>query len=208
MLLPAPSGVDRWVRYIGLMITQTHRFKCIVAALFLGVGFSLPLPVSAQDEQTPLDQLYQELLGADEDSYARIERQIIAQWEKSGSPAMDLLLRRGQEALQEGNPDVAVQHFSAVVDHAPEFSEGYFGRATSYYAMGLIGPALSDIETTLRLNPRHFEAMRGLANIMRELERVDDALELYALILELNPQSPEARQAVDTLQVELEGRAL
>lgn len=196
------------MRYIGNMNTQTHRFKCTVAALFLGVGFSLPLPVLAQDQQTPLDKLYQELLEADVDSYARIERQIVAQWEKSGSPAMDLLLRRGQDALEEGNPEVAVQHFTAVVDHSPDFSEGYFGRATSYYALGMVGPAMADIQTTLRLNPRHFEAMRGLASIMQELERVDDALELYELILSMNPQSQEANDAVDALQIELQGRAL
>ncbi len=187
-----------------VMVTQTHRFKYIVAALFLGVGFSLP--VSAQ--QVDLDGLYQDLLDADETSYTRIEQQIIAQWEKSGSPAMDLLLRRGQEALEDGAPDVAVEHFTALVDHAPEFSEGYFGRATSYYLLGLMGPALEDIQTTLRLNPRHFEAMSGLATIMQELERMEDARELYALILTINPQSTEAQEALEYLDVQLEGQAL
>ena len=192
------------MRYITVMVTQTHRFKYTVAALLLGVGFSLPL--SAQ--QADLDTLYQNLLEADETSYSRIEQQIIAQWEKSGSPAMDLLLRRGQDALDDGAPDVAVEHFSALVDHAPEFSEGYFGRATSYYLLGLIGPALSDIQTTLRLNPRHFEAMRGLAAMMQELERPADALELYELILAINPQSQEARDSVKILKQQLEGQAL
>ncbi len=186
------------------MVTHTHRFKYIVAALFLGVGFSLPL--SAQEGA--LDELYQELLNADDTSYARIEQQIIAQWEKSGSPAMDLLLRRGQDALNEGAPDVAVEHFSALVDHAPDFSEGYFGRATSYFLLGMMGPALEDIQTTLRLNPRHFEAMRGLAAIMQELERPADALELYELILAINPKSEEARQSVEALKLQLEGQTL
>lgn len=182
----------------------THRFKCTVAALFLGVGFSLP----AFAQETTLDELYQELLEADEATYARVEQRIIAQWEKSGSPAMDLLLRRGQEALDEGTPEVAVEHFSALVDHAPQFSEGYFGRATSYYLLGLMGPALEDIQTTLRLNPRHFEAMRGLATIMQELERPADALELYQLILAMNPQSEETRMSIDFLKMQLEGQAL
>jgi tetratricopeptide (TPR) repeat protein len=186
------------------MVTQTHRFKYTVAALLLGVGFSLPLSAQPAD----LDALYQELLEADETSYPRIEQQIIAQWEKSGSPAMDLLLRRGQDALSDGAPDVAVEHFSALVDHAPGFSEGYFGRATSYYLLGLMGPALEDIQTTLRLNPRHFEAMRGLAAMMQELERPEDALELYELILAINPQSQEARETIKILKLQLEGQAL
>ncbi len=186
------------------MVTQTHRFKCIVTALVLGVGFSLP----ASAQQSTLDTLYQELLQADETTYLRIEEQIIAQWEKSGSPAMDLLLRRGQDALDDGAPDVAVEHFSALVDHAPDFAEGYYGRATSFYMLGMIGPALDDIRQTLRLNPRHFEAMRGLATMMQELERPEDALELYELVLAINPQSAETRAAIDALTIELEGQAL
>ena len=183
---------------------QTHRFKCTVTALCLAVGFSLP--VYAQE--TTLDELYQELAEADEGTYARIEGQIFAQWEKSGSAAMDLLLRRGKEALEEGAPEAAVEHFTALVDHAPEFAEGYYGRASSYYLMGLTGPALDDIRQTLSLNPRHFEAMRGLAVIMEELERPEDALELYEMILTMNPQSVEVLGAVDRLKLQLEGQAL
>lgn len=189
---------------LGLMVTLTHRFKCIVTALFLAVGFSLP----AGAQETTLDELYQQLLEADEATYPRIERQIMAQWERSGSPAMDLLLRRGKDALDDGQPDVAVEHFSALVDHAPGFAEGYYGRASSYYLLGLTGPALDDIRQTLRLNPRHFEAMRGLANIMQELGREADALELYELIVTINPQSAEAQLAIEFLNLQLEGRAL
>jgi tetratricopeptide (TPR) repeat protein len=186
------------------MVTQTHRFKCIVTALLLTVGFSLPIAA----QETVLDGLYQQLLEADEQEYARIETQIMAQWEKSGSSAMDLLLRRGKDALEGGQPDVAVEHFSALVDHAPEFAEGYYGRASSYYLLGLMGPALDDIRTALSLNPRHFEAMRGLANIMQELDRREDAMELYELILTINPQSVEAQEAVKFLKLQLEGQAL
>lgn len=186
------------------MVMRTHPFKCIVAALFLAVGFSLP----GHAQESRLDELYQQLLDADEQDSARIERQIREEWEKSGSPAMDLLLRRGKEALEDGQPDVAAEHFTALVDHAPEFAEGYYGRASSYYLLGLIGPALDDIQQALRLNPRHFEAMRGLANIMQELDRTEDARELYELILTINPNSVEAQHALDFLDIELEGQTL
>lgn len=183
---------------------QTHRFKHIVAALLIAVGFSLP--VAAQ--QATLDELYQELHDADETTYARIEDRIIAQWEKSGSPAMDLLLRRGQDALEAGNPEIAAEHFSALVDHAPDFAAGYFGRASAYYLLGLIGPALEDLRSVLLLNPRDFEAMRGLATIMQEQERPEDALALYLMILEINPQSAEVKAQIAGLKLQLEGQAL
>ena len=189
---------------LDVMGTQTHRFKCIVTALFLTVGYSIP----AAAQETTLDRLYQELAEADASSYTRIEQQIVTEWGKSGSAAMDLLMRRGRDALDEGAPDAALEHFTALVDHAPDFAEGYFGRASSYYLLGLTGPALDDIRQALALNPRHFEAMRGLAVIMEELKRPADALELYDLILEINPQSADARDARARLELQLEGQSL
>ena len=192
------------MRYITVMGTQTYRFKCIVTALFITVGFSLPVVA----QETTLDRLYQELAEADAATYMRVEQQIFDEWSKSGSAAMDLLWRRGKDALDENAPDAAVEHFTALIDHAPGFAEGYYGRASAYFTLGLTGPALDDIRQTLALNPRHFEAMRGLAVIMEEFERPDDALELYQLVLEMNPQSAETRDAVARIELQLEGQAL
>ena len=189
---------------LGVMGMLTHRFKCIVTALFVVVGFSLP----GYAQESALDELYQDLKDADEATYSRIERQIVTEWERSGSAAMDLLLRRGKDALDDGDPEAAVEHFTALVDHAPEFSEGYYGRASSYYLLGKTGPALDDIQRVLAMNPRHFEALRGLALIMEELNRKDDALELYRMILDINPQSAEVQGYAARLELELEGQSL
>lgn len=186
------------------MYIVRQQFKHIVTALCLWLGFA----GAVLAQEPALDDLYQQLRDADQATYARVERQIIAEWEKSGSPALDLLLRRGKDALDDGQPEVAVEHFTAAVDHAPDFAEAYYGRASSYYLLGLTGPALDDIREVLALNPRHFEAMRGLAIIMEELERPQDALELYQMILTLNPMSAEALDSVDRLQLQLEGQAL
>ncbi|SFS04440.1 tetratricopeptide repeat protein [Yoonia litorea] len=180
------------------------RFKCVVAALFLSSGISLP----ALAQETDLDELHQQLSEADAVEAERLAGQIISTWERSGSPAMDLLLRRGKEALEQGQPDIAVEHFSALVDHAPYFTEGYFGRASSYYLLGMTGPALEDIQTVLRLNPLHFEAMTGLAIVLEELGRSQDALELYRMILDIHPHSAPALEATSRLELELEGQAL
>ena len=50
--------------------------------------------------------------------------------------------------------------------------------------------------------------MRGLAIIMEELQRPDDALELYEMILSINPNSEEVLGEVDRLNLQLEGQAL
>lgn len=190
------------LRYIDVMGTQGHRINFIVTAIALIVWFSTPLSAAT------LDELYEQLSGADADTQPRIEGQIVAKWEQSGSAAMDLLLRRGKEALEGGAPEVAIDHFSALVDHAPDFAEGYHGRATSYYLLGMVGPALDDLRQTLVLNPRHFGAMRGVGAILEGLERPEQALEAYRAFLDLNPASADVLEAVERLELQLEGQAL
>ncbi len=184
------------------MGTLGHSFNFIVTAFSLVVWFSTPLAAST------LDELFEQLANADAQTQSRIEGQIITQWERSGSAAMDLLLRRGKEALDEGAPDIAIEHFSALVDHAPDFAEAYNGRATSYYLVGLIGPALNDLQQVLALEPRHFGAMRGLAVILEGLDRPTQALEAYRAVLDLNPASTDALEAVERLELQLEGQVL
>ena len=187
------------------MAKQTTTFNSVVTAFFAALVL-LAAPATAQTET--LDRLFEELEGAEPMVARRIESQIQTEWDKSGSAAMDLLLRRGKDALDNGEPEQAVEHFTAAIDHAPDFAEGYHGRATAYYLTGRIGPALDDLRMTLRLNPRHFSALRGLAIILEELDRPNDALDVYRMVIEINPHAPGVTEAVDRLEIELQGQTL
>ena len=78
-----------------------------------------------------LDDLFNKLKAADAQAAERIEQEIWIEWSKSGSAAMDLLLERGRRAMSDGQLDLAVEHFTALVDHAPDFAEGWNARATA-----------------------------------------------------------------------------
>ncbi len=121
---------------------------------------------------------------------------------------MDLLLSRGREALEAGDTVLAIRHFSALIDHAPDFAEGYNGRATAYFQAGRYGLSLEDIRQTLTLNPRHFSAMSGLALILEELGRPDDALEAWREVERLNPNRDGLKDAITRLEREVEGETL
>jgi len=186
------------------MTTLTHLLKRIVTAFF--VTFTLTTPSFAQE--TVLDGLFQELKEADETNHMRIADRVTARFEQSGSAAMDLLLRRGGEALEVGDDRTAIEHLTALVDHAPEFAEAYNLRATAYFRTGLIGPALDDLRQVLILNPRHFRAMFGVGVVMEELGRQSDAIAAYQAVLELYPLEPEATDALARLALEIEGQAI
>lgn len=180
----------------------THTFKYTVTALAVIVCYSLPVTAATMDE------LFQELGDASAETHDSIEGQIIAEWKKSGSPSLDLLLHRGQEAMLADDPETALEHFSALVDHDPNFAEAYNARAAAYYGVGLLGPALDDLRMTLVLNPRHFGAMQGVAAILEGMERPAEALEVYQTILKINPLAGGVAEAVERLQLDLEGQAL
>lgn len=155
-----------------------------------------------------LDELFDRLKAADAPQAGRIEQEIWIEWSKSGSAAMDLLLERGRRTMGEGQIDVAVEHFTALVDHAPEFAEGWNARATAYYQMGQIGPSMADIARTLSLNPRHFGALSGLAMILEELDRPAQALEVRQAVQAIHPHAAGVSEAIDRLKARLEGRSL
>lgn len=182
----------------------TPRIKRTVTAFAL--TFALSAPLAAQE--TDLDALFQELIEADETTHERVAERILRRFEQSGSPAMDLLLRRGSEAAEEGDHNIAIEHFSALVDHAPDFAEGYHSRASAYFSAGLMGPAIDDLRQTLVLNPRHFEAMFGIGIILEELGRPDDAQRAYEAIQEIYPLDPEAAEALERLETQTTGQRI
>lgn len=170
--------------------------KCIVTAIALTVMFSLP---SGAQEVT-VDELFDELQLATGEQSDRITDQIETLWSQSGSASMDLLLTRGRDMLQEGDIEAAIEHLTALVDHAPDFAEGYYTRATAFFEAGLFGPALADLRTTLALNPRHFGALAGLAHILEETGEDEKALAAYRKVLELVPHDETVKEAVSRLE--------
>ncbi len=177
----------------------------IVAAL---VPLFLTCAVAFAEDTAKLDGLFGRLKTAEAAEAGRIETEIWIEWSKSGSPAMDLLLQRGKDAMNLGDAGQAIEHFTAVIDHSPEFAEAWNARATAYYMAGEFGPSVADIAHVLTLNPRHFGALSGLAMILEETGKPERALEVYKAALAIHPHLHGATEAVDRLEVEAEGQEL
>jgi tetratricopeptide (TPR) repeat protein len=161
----------------------------------------------AQDS-TKLDGLFDRLKTADAAEAGRIESQIWIEWSKSGSPALDLLLQRGRDALAVGDTGLAVEHFTAVIDQDPTFAEGWNARATAFYQAGEFGPSIADIARVLQLNPRHFGALSGLGTMLEEAGKPEKALEVYKAALAIHPQMEGVIEAVERLEAQATGQEL
>lgn len=162
---------------------------------------------SAQDT-AKLDDLFQRLQAAGAEEAGRIETEIWIEWSKSGSAAMDLLLQRGRDALEIGDTAAAIAHFTAVIDHSPDFAEAWNARATAYYQTGDYGPSVADIAQVLERNPRHFGALSGLGTILEETGSPERALAVYQTALAIHPHLAGVVEAVARLEAQTMGQEL
>ena len=177
-------------------------------ATFLTVSLGLAAAGPATADSARASDLLDEWQKPDLPNWKQVEDAIWTEWSKSGSPSMDLLLKRGREALEAGDIDTAIAHLTALADHAPDFAEAYNVRAIAYFKAKLFGPAIADLVRALELNPQHFGALTGLGTIFEETGRYDDALEAFRAARAIQPHDPDLQEAVTRLEILTSGRTL
>ncbi|MGH1354291.1 MAG: tetratricopeptide repeat protein [Thalassovita sp.] len=190
------------------MSVKKYNLKRIVAATLLTVTFSIPLQVRADSVPNPVPEMLQQLKSADPVEAKRLADEIALRWGHSGSPAIDLLLKRGIDAAGRGDFAEAIGHLTALTDHAPDFAEGWHQRASTYYRMDRYGLAIHDLERALHLNPSNFQAMYGVGTILEELGKLELAHEAYTLALTVYPHYEEAQNAIARLGSRVTGQEL
>ncbi|MBB94588.1 MAG: hypothetical protein CML68_08305 [Rhodobacteraceae bacterium] len=153
-------------------------------------------------------ELLRRLAGADAADAIRIDRELQALWRKSGSASMDLLFSRAREALEEADLNGAIDHLTALTDHAPDFAEGWHMRATAYYRAELFGPAVADLERTLALNPNNYRAIFGLGAILETFGDEKRAYQAYLRAEAIHPHFEDVIEALDRLRPGVEGQTL
>lgn len=190
-----------------VMSIAISNLKGTVAALAVIVTFSTSCfaqQADSRDETALLEQLSQ----ATPEQAISIDRQLQALWSRSGSASADLLLERGREALNDGDIDAALDHLTALTDHAPEFAEGWHVRASAFFGLERFGMAVADLEYALTLNPNNYEAIYGLGLIFEVIGQPEEAYEAYSRALSIHPHHEEVTNAVNRLKPQIEGKAL
>lgn len=186
------------------------KLKGIVAAFAVIVMYSLPLSAETAETADLRDEaaLLRELATAEPAAAKRLDRRIQALWSASGSASLDLLLKRGRDALEDQDVEAAIEHLTALTDHAPDFAEGWHARASAYFAAELYGPAMADLERALKLNPNNYNAIFGLGAILETFGDEKRAYEAYRRALALHPYHENGTQAAERLRSRVEGKSL
>ena len=165
--------------------------------------------VAVEAPQARIDKLFEELKKArTEQSAERVSTRIRQEWARSGSASIDLLMQWSQKAMDAKKNDVAMDFLDQVVTLAPDYAEGWNRRATLHFAMEDYAKAMADISWTLRLEPRHFGALSGMATILRETGRKEAAMHAYERLLEVYPMMRSAQTELGRLVDELTGQRI
>lgn len=178
---------------------------------------STPAPAAkeAAIEQVPLnppevksiDHMLSQLKRERDPQAARvIANSTMAAWSESNSPTVDLLMQWSAKAAGEKRNAAALDFIDQAITLKPDFVGGWNQRATLHFTMGNYKKSVSDIERVLKLEPRHFGALAGLAGILTERGSKDAALKAWERYLDIYPADREAQEIVAKLSEELAGQ--
>ena len=108
-------------------------------------------------------------------------------WSRSGDESVDKLLKAGKRSLKNENFTKAVEQFTAVIEAAPSFAEGYNQRAIAYFMIEDWERSLQDCKQTIKRNPHHFGAYAGMGHVHLRLGNINEAVKAYKQTLVINP---------------------
>ena len=190
------------------MANRYPKFKYALTATLLVVSMCAPSFSVAETKSNTLNDHYQKLSNATQSEAVLLEKEIRFLWQQSGSNVVDLLLKRAQNAQNRLEHGLAAEHFTAVIELAPDFSPAWTGRASAYLALELHGPALSDLEHALSLDPQNFEALTGLGVILEHIDAPELALRAYDEVLAIHPHLEQVISARSRIAKSVSGLPL
>ncbi len=153
-----------------------------------------------------LDALFSDLKKErDADKARELANQIRMEWQDSGSATVNLLMQWADKAIADNKQPAALDILDQVITLAPSYVEGWNRRATLHYMMGNYRKSMSDINHVLSLEPRHFGALTGMAEILGSAGKDELALRAWEQLLAIYPADRKAQERLGELTEKLAG---
>ena len=170
-------------------------FSWILAAFLLQMT---PHWLNADQNSPNLNELFLELKNVSNPSEASfLERKIWEIWMEHTLPELSNKLKKGTQAMQTQNFEIALEYFSELTREAPEFAEAWNKRATVLFIMGRSKESLFDVARTLELEPRHFGALSGKGLILMQYQDWSGAIEAFQKGLKIHPFMPASKKHLE-----------
>jgi tetratricopeptide (TPR) repeat protein len=165
-----------------------------------------PQAAPAQPPQT-LATLYERLKAAGSAQEAEaLVRQIARRWSRSGSDTSDLLMARARQAMGQRNGALAVELLDRVIALQPGWAEAWHVRGLAFFVMQDDLRALVDFREALRREPGHFMALGMAAAALQRQGDEKGALGAYRALQDMHPFFSGAKDAIERLKPNVDGR--
>ena len=136
-----------------------------------------------------LDELFDKLLACGGPAEAtRIEDAIWNIWMYDDHEGAELALERATADIAAGHFDIAETRLAILLRRRPDWAEAWNKLATLYYVLQRDDESVVAIHRTLEIEPRHFGAMCGFAEILRSHGNVEAACLSFNMALRVHPQ--------------------
>jgi len=166
------------------------------------------LPPQAE-KAARLEDLFEKLKAEDDETSANlIAEEIWALWLDSGSASIDLVLRRATASDKKNDNELARRLYDHVTTLMPDYAEGWSRSGRLAFEQKDYDRAVVEITKALVIEPRHFYALWTMGNLLENLNRQDEALEVYRKAHEIYPAMKVINDRLGTMEDYLEGEVL
>ena len=176
-------------------------FKRIFVVTALIFSSSLIL---ADQKDDRLENLFITLSSSSDKQIIRsTENQIWEIWFAHPNSDVERLMQIGVQRMNNNRQSEAMIIFNRLVENFPNYAEAWNRRATLHYILGNYQESISDIEKVLSLEPRHFGALSGLGLVYLQLDQLSKAKRAFEDLIEVHPNSPNAKENLRRVNEEL-----
>jgi tetratricopeptide (TPR) repeat protein len=163
----------------------------MLASATLRAAEPAPLPPAVGLSESAAQEraaLFAALAAAKSDAEAReIEERLWTFWRSFADEQSRQLLEQSREAQLRFDYAEALIYNKAVVEHAPQFAEGWNQLGYVYFLAGQYDDSLAAIDRVLALEPMHYAALAGKGIILYYAGKVEEAQAPLKRALAIDP---------------------
>ena len=157
--------------------------------------------LSANERETQLDKLFNELKKNISSSSPRIAEQIWTLWSTHPTDEkLTSILDEGSRLVQDQKLVKAIDIFTDAIEMDPTWAEAWNKRATVYYMVGEFQKSQDDIDKVLELENRHFGALAGQGMVNIQLKNYDKAKLSYQKAQEIYPAMKSTKVMIEQIE--------
>ena len=154
-----------------------------IILIFININF-----LYAEDRNSELNRLFEELKIKDKSLSFKIEQKIWKIWSTHpDNNELTSMLSIGSDFVNNNQYLSAVEIFTKVIEIDPSWAEAWNKRATVLYMMGEFEKSQNDIDEVLKLEKRHFGSLAGQGLVNIKLENYEKAIMSYEEAMKIYP---------------------